>query len=961
MMDYERKDLSGFPGIAENLPCCFYIARAEKPYKLLYANDEMMRVYDCRSYEELYRHIEGKAPNFIALDDRARVEQEVSHALLERHGRFSHIQGHLFTRTSRIRYADFAGHLVHTQAYGNVLYCTLQEIDVPQPGQVIDRDIRDYIVGHLQEAIDNHWIQVYYQPVIRTLTGELCGMEALARWVDPQIGFLSPASFIPVLEQVRLIHQLDAYVLEEVCRMLRQRFNHNLPVTPVSFNLSRYDFSAVDIFSLVEKTRIKYQIPRDYLHVEITESALAENDDAVHQAVDRLRNEGYEIWLDDFGSGYSSLNILKDYTVDLIKLDMGFLRSFTEKSRDIICSVIDMAKELGIKTLAEGVETQEHAEFLASIGCGRQQGYLYGKPQPLVGTLAHIEADARRTEPRKWCHYYDTASMAIRQTDRTSALFDLHKDGYLHFLYVNKPYRQQLHALGYSCQDVEDMFNRPKPSDLAHTFREFIDQSRQSGRPESFCYVENGDYVNIRLRIVCEMNQHVLIHSELENISKSAANLQRGKLDDNLRYLYTMFEYINLVDLKHHKVEPLYVHDSLFQLEQAAQTGDLHDILLSVSRAYIYEEDQEGYMAFFNPDTIVARIQKSPYGRLEHCFRMRDKQGNYVWQECVVILLNNGREKEAPLLLTATKSIHAPIAPSGSHEAHHPSLDALLWQSFVHHTKFCYFWKDRERRFLGATDAFLKFYGFRTDQEILGKTDEDMNWHLDNNSYRLDELKVIQKGRVIENVAGDCIIHGVLRHITCYKWPLYRDGVIIGLMGIFFEADDMYRKLHQNLPSPYEDPITGLHNRQGFLGDLLQYQEAYAIDNQPYTLILLESRFDERIQRSYGSPLLRALIRKEASILRDLVGKDSVIARVQHAMFAILRRENSQKDAMDSEVLAHTIQSHLQSIHQIDGNPVTVNFQYSIVHAADLAHHKTTGRNASYIYRLALERLRHGH
>lgn len=504
------------------------------------------------------------------------------------------------------------------------------------------------------------------------------------------------------------------------------------------------------------------------------------------------------------------------------------------------------------------------------------------------------------------------------------------------------------------------MFNRPKPSDLAHTFREFIDQSRQSGRPESFCYVENGDYVNIRLRIVCEMNQHVLIHSELENISKSAANLQRGKLDDNLRYLYTMFEYINLVDLEHHKVEPLYVHDSLFQSDENEPAGDFHEILQSFSRTYIYEEDQEGYLAFFNPDTIVARIQKSPYGRLEHCFRMRDKQGNYVWQECVVILLNNGREKDAPLLLTATKSIHAPIAPSGSHEAHHPSLDALLWQSFVHHTKFCYFWKDRERRFLGATDAFLKFYGFRTDQEILGKTDEDMNWHLDNNSYRLDEIEVIQKGRVIENVAGDCIIHGVLRHITCYKWPLYQDGVIIGLMGIFFEADDMYRKLHQNLPSPYEDPITGLHNRQGFLGDLLQYQEAYAIDNQPYTLILLESRFDERIQRSYGSPLLRALIRKEASILRDLVGKDSVIARVQHAMFAILRRENSQKGAMDSEVLAHTIQSHLQAIHQIDGNPVTVNFQYSIVHAADLAHHKTTGRNASYIYRLALERLRHG-
>ena len=491
-MKQEMKDLGDFPGVVENLSCCFYITQAEEPYELLYANEEMLRLFDCRDFDELYRHVEGNAFHVIAMDDRARVKQEVLHELAERNDRFDHARGHLFTRTSRIRYADVSGHIVKTQAHGKVCYCTLQEIDIPLPGVTVDRDIRDYVISHLDEAIENHWIKVYYQPVIRTLTGELCGMEALARWVDPQIGFLSPASFIPVLEQVRLIHQLDAYVLEEVCHMLRQRLNHNLPITPVSFNLSRYDFDMVDVFHLVEKTRAAYQIPRDALHVEITESALAVNDDAVYRAVDRLRDEGYEIWLDDFGSGYSSLNILKDYTVDLIKLDMGFLRSFTEKSRNIICSVIDMAKELGPKTLVEGVETQEHAEFLASIGCGRQQGYLYGKPQPLVGMLAHIEADARRIEPRKWCHYYDTASIAIRQTNQTSALFDLHEDGYLHFLYVNKPYRKQIHALGYSCQDVEDMFNHPKQSDLAHTFREFIDQARQSGKAESFCYVEKG-------------------------------------------------------------------------------------------------------------------------------------------------------------------------------------------------------------------------------------------------------------------------------------------------------------------------------------------------------------------------------------------------------------------------------------------------------------------------------------
>lgn len=267
---------------------------------------------------------------------------------------------------------------------------------------MVDRDIRDHVIRHLDEAIEKHWLQVYYQPVIRMMTGELCGMEALARWIDPEIGFLSPGSFIPVLEQVRLIHRLDAFVLEEVCRTLRQRLDENLPITPVSFNLSRYDFDMMDVFAFIENTRRKYAVPRDFLHIEITESVLAQDSRVIQQALTHLRQEGYEIWLDDFGSVYSSLNILKDYTVDLIKLDMGFLRSFTEKSRSIISSVIGMAKDLGIKTLAEGVETQEHADFLAAIGYGRQQGYFYGLPRPLAGTLAHIEEERRGIEQRKW-------------------------------------------------------------------------------------------------------------------------------------------------------------------------------------------------------------------------------------------------------------------------------------------------------------------------------------------------------------------------------------------------------------------------------------------------------------------------------------------------------------------------------------------------------------------------------
>ncbi len=363
---------------------------------------------------------------------------------------------------------------------------------------------------------------------------------------------------------MRLIHRLDAYVLEEICRMLRQRLNHNMPITPISFNLSRYDFTMLDVFKLVEETRKKYFVPRDFLHVEITESVLAQDAEKVHLALDRLRGEGYEIWLDDFGSDYSSLNILKDYTVDLIKLDMSFLRTFTEKSRSIISSVISMAKDLGIKTLAEGVETKEHADFLAAIGCGRQQGYYYSKPRPLTGTLEHVEAEGRNIELRKWCHYYDMASMVIRETDRTCAIFDMMEDGPIRFLYVNEVYLEQVHEMGYQLKDVEGKLNVSNRSGVSQLFRDAVTRSRQSHRMESFWYIEAGKYISVMLRVVYEMEHHLLIKLEFQNVSRSDAIMQKSQFDTYLRYIYSMFENVVLVAFEKDTIEPLYFHDQDF-------------------------------------------------------------------------------------------------------------------------------------------------------------------------------------------------------------------------------------------------------------------------------------------------------------------------------------------------------------------------------------------------------------
>ena len=243
---------------------------------------------------------------------------------------------------------------------------------------------RLYIINNIDNAVENGWIVPFYQPVVWSGSGELCGCEALARWIDPVYGRLSPAEFIPVLEEYRLIHKLDKSIFESVCRDLREALDAGKPVVPVSLNFSRLDFELMDAVGELEGLVTKYGVAKDLIHVEVTESALTDNFTSLNQALNRIKELGYALWLDDFGSGYSSLNVLKDYQFDVIKIDMRFLSNLedSEKSRTLIDCIVKMADRIHMLTLTEGVETKVQADFLSKIGCTRLQGYLFGKPIP---------------------------------------------------------------------------------------------------------------------------------------------------------------------------------------------------------------------------------------------------------------------------------------------------------------------------------------------------------------------------------------------------------------------------------------------------------------------------------------------------------------------------------------------------------------------------------------------------
>ena len=237
------------------------------------------------------------------------------------------------------------------------------------------------LLAAFDEAIENDHIFAYFQPQVNHSTGRMVGAEALMRWKDPERGMQYPSDFIPVLENNDLIYKADLHLFDLVCRFIDKCIDEELTVVPISVNLSRYDIYDRDYVEEIEKIRQKYDVPVKYLRIEITESSAIGGIELVKNVLDKLHGYGYLVEMDDFGSGYSSLNILKDLDIDIIKLDMIFMSGkLGGRGGTILNSIIQMAKWLQTPVIAEGVETMEMANFLKSMGCNYIQGYLYSKP-----------------------------------------------------------------------------------------------------------------------------------------------------------------------------------------------------------------------------------------------------------------------------------------------------------------------------------------------------------------------------------------------------------------------------------------------------------------------------------------------------------------------------------------------------------------------------------------------------
>lgn len=240
------------------------------------------------------------------------------------------------------------------------------------------------ILDSIPQALKNHDFLMYLQPKVEMRTRKIIGAEALIRWIHPEYGFVRPDQFIPLLEKRHQIYEIDKYIWEEACKAIKYRRDHHLSTIAISVNVSRDDLYKEDLIDVLNGLIAKYELDPKQLHLEIIERAYVDDSDHMYQILTKLREQGFVIEMDDFGTGESSLAMVADMPIDYIKLDRQFLVSGLDDKRhvEVIRAMINLAKTLDIEVLAEGIETKEQEEILYKLGCRCAQGYFYGKPAP---------------------------------------------------------------------------------------------------------------------------------------------------------------------------------------------------------------------------------------------------------------------------------------------------------------------------------------------------------------------------------------------------------------------------------------------------------------------------------------------------------------------------------------------------------------------------------------------------
>ena len=791
--------------------------------------------------------------------------------------------------------------------------------------------MKNYILEHFDEALKNKWIEVYYQPVVRTITGAFCGAEALARWNDPVKGLLSPAKFIPVLEETGRITELDLYVLEQICQDYQMIYQRGCRVVPVSFNLSRKDLLHDDIIERIEAIMARYNVPRELINVEITESAFVEDVERIGPVLKKLHELGYQVWMDDFGSGYSSLNLLKDYDFDKIKLDMAFFSTFTQKSKHIVMSMVRMIKELHSQTLAEGVETREEFEFLKRIGCERVQGYYLGKPAPYDETLDHVRILGARIEPRPIRRFVDKAIKTDFLQDTPMALVVM-TGTKLSYLYLRSDYREILEQIHRSTgTDFADVKHAEKTT-LWKQVINFLKTMDKEGS-EGVTYLADG-YIYIRLECrvmsVLQKENCRIYATGLTLVSANKTGI-RHLNEAVLRNVGQLFSYAAIASVPDNTIQIIANYTGV--PSEYLGVSSLARFMQEGYRKIIHPMDQERYEHFINRDRLRAELSGRQF--VAGVFRTLSDKGDYPWILHLISRFSEFSERFLYLTIPITWNTPEVIAAMYENYSKGDALDpeesillkSELWDSLVDFMPFRFFWKDREHRFLGASHNFLTYYNVSL-RDIVGKKEEEFDaWSIDSRLYIEDENRCMEEGEIIRNTEGTTVVNGITRHILSSKIPIFSNGRVIGLIGYFITEGDFKAVEASRQKLLTVDALTGVLNIHGFVGETYRLAQIYHHQGVDFAMASIRIQGIEEVWSSYGEKFTRGVVKEITRVIQKTLGNRGELARLSEDFFLALL---SFRRRDELSALMEKVKEAVWNLHEIDNISITVQAEYQV-------------------------------
>jgi|GEM_PF-399895 len=597
---------------------------------------------------------------------------------------------------------------------------------------------RQYIIENIDRAIKEKWIQMYLQPIIRAVSEQVCDVEALARWIDPEKGFLSPADFIPALEDARLIYKLDLYMVDQILDSMKEERAAGFYAVPHSVNLSRSDFDACDIVEEIRKRVDEAGMDRALLNIEITESIIGSDLGFMKEQIERFRNLGFPVWMDDFGSGYSSLDVLQSIQFDLIKFDMGFMRKLDEGDggKIILTELMKMAASLGVDTVCEGVETEEQVRFLREIGCSKLQGFYFSKPIPF-GTLKVLRERSnliQRENPQESRYYerigrvnlFDLSFLANLDDSVTKNTFDTVPMGIMEvsaegdkvkYVRSNQSFRDFMRrAFGFDLSDPEVEYTVPLEGS-GSTFMKAIEQSRDN---------------NNRIFVDEEIQDGAVVHSFVRILGKNPVN---GKESVAIAVLFisesgkgeTYADIAQALAADYYNIFAIDL-DTNDYIEYSSQIGGEElsvvrhgeDFFASARReamTRIYEEDREPFLALFTKENVLRDIEKK--GVFTTTYRLIDT-GSPVYVNMKITRMHGGN-----FLILGISIIDAHMKQQ--EEARKISALNQTITSLLDSIPGMAFTKDTETGiYLACNQAFAEYAHKETPDGVVGLTDAEI-------------------------------------------------------------------------------------------------------------------------------------------------------------------------------------------------------------------------------------------